>query len=361
MSPQEWVELLKVLFPAGIGSLTTAGLILLVILFFPEKVDKWLAILWSGIEKLGILYRYASKERIRHDIQGSVSEFSKHLGRELPDFVPPQVRIEWVAEAKDRRAFLETGKAVIRLRRSDPDQENIATAAMLFVSRILLRKARRYLSPTQREAVELFVGFRMLKSQASEVYDHFVDRWLYPGIEKTNPKIDQYFRRFHHIDEAELFIPVFLQELLYMGDKVFARRRDDAIFAEVDSALQFLEVYANRRLGEKADRPSFNGEACRFAIMIVGMAQNIADERFEVYLKHIRERLLPCGVETIYVIGPARNADFIRHLAGLAAPDFTNPFSRNYRVLIKDRDGNPIESDSHLSVLRSKRTAAYVR
>lgn len=361
MSPQELAELLKILFPAGIGAISTAGLILFLVLFFPEKVDKWLAIIWSGIEKLGILYRYASKERIRHDIQGSVSQFSKDLGYELPDFTPPQVKIEWVEEARDRGAFLESGRAVIRLRRSDPDHENIATAAMLFVSRILLRKARRCLSPTQREAVELFAGFRMLESQASEVYEHFVDKWLYPGIEKDNPKIDDYFRRFHHIDEAELFIPVFLQELLYMGEKVFARRRDDAIFGEVDDALEFLEVYANRRLGEKIERPSFNGEACRFAIMIVGMAQNIGDERFEVYLKHIRERLIPCGVETVYMIGPSRNSEFIRQVAVRAAPEFTNPFSRNYRVMVKDRDGNPIESVNHLSVLCSKQTAVYVR
>jgi len=360
MSPQELAELFKILFPAGIGAVSTAGLTLFLVLFFPEKVEKWLAIFWSWIERLGLLYRYASKERIRHDIQGSVSQFSKALGYELPDFTPPQVKIEWVADAKDRRAFLESGKAVIRLRRTDPDQENIATASMLFVSRILLRKARRYLSPSQREAVELFVGFRMLESQASEVYDHFVDRWLYPGLEKGNPKIDDYFRRFHHIDEAELFVPVFLQELLFMGEKVFARRRDDAIFAEVDNALQFLEVYANRRLGEKTERPSFNGEACRFAIMIVGMAHNIGDERYEVYLKHIKERLIPCGVETIYMIGPSRNSEFILQVAIRAAPEFANPFSRNYRVVVKDRDGNLFDSDNHLSVLRAKRTAVYV-
>lgn len=354
------LEILRVLFPAGIGALGTGGVIAFLLILFPEKVEKWQAIVWGWIEKAGLLYHRANKEKIRYSVQGHVSEFARDLGYELPQFNPPGIKIDWVEEATSRKAFIEDGKAVIRLRRNDPNNENIVTACLLFVSQILLRRSIRYLSPTQKESVELYVGYKMLERQPEEVFDIFVDKWLYPGIEKENKKVSVYFDRFRYIDQAQFFLPIFLQELVYMGDKVFGRKRDDTIFKEVDGALEFLELYASRKLGEKIDSPYFNGDACRFAIMIVGMMSNIDEERYDVYLKHIRERLVPCGVDTIYMLGPSRNIEFMRKIAKIVTDEFSNPFSKNYQVRLQTTDGQPIQATTHLSVLRRKQHVRYI-
>jgi len=360
MSDEAILDLVKILFPAGVVGFGTGSAFIILLLFFPEKVEKWRALVWSWIEATGLLYRRASKEKIKHNIQGTVSSFAKDLGYDLPDYDPPGVKIEWVEQASDRKAFIESGKAVIRLRREDPRNENIAAACMLYVSAILLRKAGRYLSSTQREAVELYVGFRMLQDELEEVLDVFVDKWLFPGIEKGNEKISTYFERFRGIDAAELFTPVFLQELIYMGEKVFGRRRDDSVMREVDSALEFLELHAQRKLGEHLDMPYFDGEACRFAIMIVGIPPNIDEQRYDVYFRHITERLLPCGVETIYMVGPAKNIGFIAEIARLVEDQFNNPFTRNFRVELVTRDGARIGAENHLSVLRRRVRERYV-
>ena len=354
------LDALKVLFPAGVTAVSTIALYTLLLLFYPEKIEKWLAILWGLAEKGGLLYKRASKERIRHSIQGQISSFASNLGHSLPEFNPPGIRIDWVDEEVDRRAFIDQGKAVIRLRRQDPDNENVATACMIFVSQILLRKAGRYLSPTQKKSVELYVVFRMLREEQEEVLDAFVDRWLYPGIEESNEKVDQYFDRYRAIDEAEFFLPIFLQELVYMGEKVFGKKRDGRIVQEIDGALQFLEVYASRRLGERVDAPYFSGNTCCFAIMIVGISSNIEEERYEIYLEHIRDSLLPCEVETIYMIGPSENHEFMKTIARKVDDRFSNPLSRNYEATILNSDGESIQTSNHLSVLRNRKRSRYV-
>ncbi len=354
------LEVLKVLFPLGVGSLGTGTLLIILLLLYPEKIEKWLAILWGVVEKSGLLYKRASKERIRHSLQGRVSSFARNLGHGLPEFNPPGIRIDWVDEKVDRTAFLDQGKAVIRLRRQDPNNENVATACMFFVSQILLHKAGRYLSPTQKQSVELYVGYRMLQEEQEEVLDVFVERWLYPAIEGSNEKVGQYFNRYQAIDQAKFFLPIFLQELVYMGEKVFGKKREESIVQEVDGALQFLEIHASRRIGEKTDRPYFNGNTCCFAIMIVGRIANIADVRYDMYLNHIRGSLIPCEVETIYMIGPSENLGFMKEIARKVEDQFSNPFSRNYGATILNADGERVQTSSHLSVLRKRKRVRYL-
>lgn len=358
------LEVLKVLFPYGIGAVGTGTALAIafavLLVFFPEKIEKWQSLLWGWIENLGLLYKRASKQKIQHSIQSRVTTFAKRLGHSLPEFDPPDVRIEWVDETVDRKAFLDGGRAIIRLRRNDPNNENVATACMVYVSNILLRKTGRYLSPTQKDSVELYVGYKMLQGLGEEAMDAFIDRWLYPGIEESNQKVSEYFDRYRTIDNAEFFVPVFLQELIYLGEKVFGRSRDDALIHEVDGALEFLEIYESRRIGEKVARPYFNGSGCRFGIMIVGVQPNIEDERHDVYLRHIRETLFPADVDTIYMIGPKQNHKFMKEIAREISEDFIVPFSRDYKASLLNSEGDRIPVSNHLLVVRRKTRERYI-
>lgn len=360
MSEELVPGILKVLFPAGLGVLGTTTTILILLLLYPEKIEKWLEIIWGWIESLGILYKRANKQKIQHSIQTRVTGFAKKLGYSLPEFDAPAVKIDWVDEKIDKHAFMEGGKAVIRLRRQDLNNENVVTACMVYVSNILLRKTGRYLSPTQKESLELYVGYKILQEQDEEALDEFVNNWLFHGIEESNPKVDDYFNRYRTLDQAEFFIPIFLQELIYLGEKVYGRKRDDNLIQEVDGALQFLEVHALRRLGENVERPYYNGNMCRFGIMIIGRLPNIADERHDVYLRHIKEKLLPCDVETIYLIGSPKNKNFMKEVAEHMTDEFNIPFTRDYNITLLNHDGERIPIENHLIVLRRKKVQRYV-
>jgi len=353
------IDLLNFLFPTGAGILGTIFVFFLILLLFPEKIEKWQEIIWGWIDKFGLLYNKANKKKIKHSIQSRVMSFAKILGNNLPDFDPPAVKIEWFDESINKDAFLEKGEAVLRLRRQDPNNDNVATACMLYVSDILLRKTRRYLSPTQKDSIELFIGYKILHED-EEAMDSFVDKWLFPGIERGNERIADYFDRYKSIDQTGFFMPIFLQELIYLGNKVFGRKRDDTIIHEVDGALEFLEIYSERIVGERVDRTYFEGEYCRFGIMIIGISINVDEEGHDIYLDHIHNNLIPCGVETIYLIGPAKNRKFMRRIANEVENNFSIPFERQYKTKIHYSDGRSVPSKNYIIVMRNKEVERYI-
>jgi len=344
---------------ALVGSGSTVTIVFFVIFLFPEKVDQWRAIFFRSLETLGIWRDYANKQMTKYAIQGEVSRFSKEVAWELSEFDPPPVEIRWAEQNLDRKAFLDNGRVIIRLRKEDPNSENLATACMYYVSHTVTHKAARYLSPTQRDAVELFVGYKIVERVGKDVFDVFVSNWLYPGIEKANAKVGEYFESFLVIDDAKLFFPIFLQELVYLGDKVFARTRNDGIVAEIDHAIGFLEALAKRRVGEEIET-FCNGSHCRFAFVIVGASRKIRAQGIQPYIDYINGALLPHGVETIYLIGPAGNKDFMGRIASRFSEQFTIPRNRVLQSQIYDSEGNKQSVKACLVVLRNKDRQRYV-
>src|SRR5690606_35469806 len=102
---------------------------------------------------------------VTHDLQGRVNEFVRKLRREVPGLENAKLRVEWVDEPLTRKAFLDRGEMILRLRRDDPHDSNFIHGSYLFVSQMLLNQAKRYVSPSQREALDLFVCSRLLQGE----------------------------------------------------------------------------------------------------------------------------------------------------------------------------------------------------
>lgn len=84
------LEIIKYLVPGGSGLLV----LLLLLLFWPEKIEKWSALFWKFLNGLQILCHIANKRYIKHDIQGRVNEFTKALAREIPTLRPLGIKVE---------------------------------------------------------------------------------------------------------------------------------------------------------------------------------------------------------------------------------------------------------------------------
>ena len=94
--------------------------------------------------------------------------------------------------------------------------------------------------------------------------------------------------------------------------------------------------------------------------MIVGISQNIDDERYDVYLDHINNVLLPCEVETIYLLGPEKNKRFMKEIAKRNEQEFNLIFERNYRTRMLGIDGIEFRVENCLIVIRSKKIERYI-
>lgn len=283
---------------AGLGS---AGIILLFLLLNPEKIEKWSALLWRLIEKLKILGDKATKQRIKLDIQGRVNEFAKDISKKVPHFETDKVRIDYVGNELTRDAFFQNDEIIIRLRRDDSEEQNFVHATYLFISTSLLFKLKRYLSPSQRQALDLYVSMIFFQDQKPSVVDKFLEYYLHPYTQNKSSKIALYFNRFGKIDGGRLFFPIFIQELDFLGKMVFGKRKDQLIIQEVDGLTEFLEPIATRKIGEENDL-DYQGKYCRFAIMIIGKPSKL-QASIEPYVKFIEEKLVPEGFNRIYMLG----------------------------------------------------------
>jgi len=293
-------SILTFLLGSGVG----IAVIMTAILANPEKVEKWLALIWKAIDFLKLGFKQAHKKYIQHDIQGSVNDFVKTHAEEMPGFQVKGVKLEWVGEDLKLQSFLKDDRVIVRVKRDDPHHENFVKAVFLFVSTALLYRAKRYISPPQGKAIDLFVATEIFKEQKPELVDHFLEKYLHPRIDDGSAKVSELFEEFDLLSKAGVFFPVFLQEMDYLGQKVFGRVRHPDVVTEVYKLIEFLKAFALRKVGDEMDL-NFIQKYCRCAIVIVGKPAKVSYS-ISPYVNFIRDRI-DRNTETIYLLGRAIN------------------------------------------------------
>lgn len=310
-------ELIDLFIKLLIGAVPLST-VFIALLFFPEQIEKWSSILWKLLTHV---LRFAHKKYVKHDLQGRVNGFVKKVRKEIPDLGAEPLKIEWIDTKLDRKSFIDNGNVIIRLKRDDPEDHNFVHGAYHYISISLLKKAKMYLSKSQKTALDLFVCSKIVKAEKPNAVDFFVSEYLHQSTEKT-AKVKELVDDFAIIDEGKLFFTVLLQELHFIGEKVFGRLKNDQIINEVNALVGFLKPIVERSVGDQSQL-DYHGPYCNFAIVIVGKSSKIS-ESIEPYVKYIKNRLLPDHVETIYLICKREHCEESREIA--------NRFSDTYYV-----------------------------
>lgn len=348
-------ELIKTLAP-WLSSLSIGTIILLIVLLNPEKIEIWSAMLWRLLDKLGILFKSANKKYIKHDLQGRINQFVKNIAKDAPFLVSSKVRIEWVDGEITKKSFLDNQEVVLRLRREDPEDLNFVHGAYMFVSTGLLYKVKRYVSPSQRQAVDLYVTTKLLEREKPNVVSYFLDEYLHNNLDDPDTKIALYYDKLAKIDRGGLFYSVLLQELDFLGNKVFGKRHDDKIIMEVGALIDFLEPIAMRPVGQETDL-NFERNYCRFAIVIVGKPKKM-NPTGDVYIEFIRKHILPKKVETLYILGLWENEQILNNICDSFNTVYDKCRVRRSKVALK-YDDDLVEREQYLAVLRLKNIEVF--
>lgn len=327
------------------------------LLFFPEKIEKWSALLWKLLAAIKGFSRSARKQYIKHDLQGRVNDFSKRMRQRTPGTFPEKLELKWVDASTPRSSLLSDGRILLRLRAHDPEDHNFVHASYLYVSRCLLRKTKRYLSTPQRDALDVFVSSKLFREEKSEVVEFFLDEYLHPRTDDAKSKTATLVDDFAIIDNGELFFPLLLQELEYLGEKVFGRRRDEMIAKELYDLVAFLRPVSQRTIGDENDL-DFDGSYCRFAIMIIGKRRKLLVS-IDPYVGFIRTKLVPKGVETIYLLARSENKQKVDRICLEFASEYTCSKALEIRLPLRYRDH--IESILQYLVVLRRRGAALVK
>lgn len=346
-------ELLKYI----VGALGGSGLILLVLFLFPEKVEKWSVLLWKIIH---FLIRKGEKKIVAHDIQGRVNEFTKSLKKEITNFEPVGVSIQWITEKEPPKEFFKKNRLIIRMRQHYDQNKNFVHASMVFISRALLTKAKKYLSPSQKESIDLFVGKKLFEKEKPQVVDHFFEDYFTPKA-ISSEKIMELIEKYEIIDKVGLFFPILIQELTFLGEKVFYKPKNDKILTEVKDFINFLQHYAEREVGEETIPKNFEGAYCRCGIVIIAKSGKRLIGDVGPFIRYVRQ-LVEKKLENIYLLGSASkdNKDFIDHISEEIQKKFNlvRYTSKEYKAKIKIK-GERKEVDNYLILHRHPEILRY--
>jgi len=354
----EFINLLgsiKIVFGYGISGVLS--FLAIYWLFFPEKAQIASSQLYKILRKV---FKSAEKKYITYDIEGRVNDYvNNFLSREIKDFSSINISLNWINDQETEDSFFQKDKLVIRMRMSDNQNQNFVNSTMIFIAQNILTKAKKYISDKQKESIDLFIAKKLFEEEKGEIMHQFVSDYL--SIKTDDEKIGTFFEKYHFIDRAGLFFPVFIQEMSFLGEKVFAHRKDETIYKEVNGLVDFLDNYSLRRVGDNTIPTSFNGFYCKFGIMIVGLSSRVKNEGQEPYINHLKH-LKSSGVETIYLIGDIKNKDFMNILIEnlcVEGFDFSLYNNKEYTATITYQDERKKKKDNYLIVLRKNEIEHY--
>lgn len=343
---------LALVLTAATGAAGGCLILFLILVRSPEKIEIWVSLLWRAAARFELLFRGAHRRYVKHDLQGRLTAFAKAINAEVPQIDASSVRVDWIDPKSDRTSFLEQGKVVIRLRRDDRNERNFVHGAYWFVSASLLPRVKRYISQSQRKSLDLYVTSKLIEREKTSVRALFLDEYLHREAGDPTTAISQLINTYAIIDRSGFFYPVLLQELAFVGDKVFGNLRDAKIITEINALISHLERTAQRVIGNEVDL-EFCGEYCRYGIVIVGKSIKLAAHGSSPYANYICNTLVPLRAETLYLIGHADNAKYFDEVCDQIADHFEVFRRRELEVTLYRSDGSNIRVRNVMITLRS--------
>ncbi len=326
------------------------GAFALLIAFNPEKIEKWASIINRIFAGFGTSFNFAHKRYVKHDLQSRINEFTKRVSTSAPYFDNTKVSIQWTEKNLPKKAFLEEGKVILRLRSNDPEDENFVHGAYWVVSTQLLPKMKRYVAPYQRQALDLYVTSKIIEKEKHHVIENFLEHYLHPYMEK-NSKITDMYQQFDKIDKYGVFYSVLLQELYFLSMKVYGGPKNNRIVSEVAKLVDFLEKVSSRVIGEEVEL-NFRGEFSRFAIVIIGKPFKMSLEGTDPYTNFIRRDLVTTKAETIYLLGRYEHREFIDEVCNCLPSELAVYKKHRYIGTISRKEGKS-KIEEYLIVLRA--------
>ena len=337
-----------------ITGIVIGGTVVGYLLTHHDKLEGLIALISKWFK---FISKSAEHNYVKFDIQSKVNGFVFDLYAKIPNLTPTSVKLEWIDENQTLEQFAKSDQLVLRMHKSSNHNKNIVNATFAFVSYSLLRKAKRYIAKYQKDAIDLFVSFKLFEKEKFEILDEFIQDYLQDGLEKE--KIGDFYERFFDIDKNGIFFPVFITEMTFLGEKVFGKKRNnEQIFEEVKNMVYFLYNFGNRKFDEKSIN-EYTGHYYKFAIRIVGKKFKIDKAGERIYINNIRK--INHGTETIYLIGSRDNKKFINSVVKKCKDEIGfHEFNKNeYKARIKDKDGEYIIVDSYLVVLRNNKIEMF--
>jgi len=293
-----------IIFAGGSG--TTLLVVLFLLIKYPDHVQKWVGILSRAFNYIFKKSEYFST---KWEIEGKLNTFAGNL--ETDGGVPySRLTIKWTARDENEEIAFEDGQTIIVMRDRNHRNKNFVHAAYFYTSEILLKNTKRKLPKHLKTSIDLYSTQKIIQQENKAALNQFTNDYLIPNIDQ-NEKIKEYIERFNKIETIGLYFPVLIQELTYLGNKIYLSTQTDEIIKEVEALIQFLEKWSEREIGQLTQE-EFTGLFTKCSIKIVASQYSRSNDKVDNQKGRIINSFNQ-GIENVYVIGNSakKNKKFV--------------------------------------------------
>lgn len=278
-------------------------LIILFVIFNPDKTKELVSWIWYP---LGGIFKFARKRYIKFQIDGACSRALKNIAKELPEFNIPKFRIKWIKE-QNYGEMLEKGEAIVNLKFSHNQTQNIINATSVYVHDIFLKQTKPYISENLKEAIDLSIIKNILLkiSPNRNIMSDF--------LEDNQEKFAQYINecdKLEQIDDAGLFSRILIRELDSFGNKLIGRIPNQAYQDEADKFTEYLYNISVRDIDENT-KLQFEQPTIKVGVLLVAKSETYYNYGLAPYLRRIKLGFAR-GIDTFYLLAREDKVDILR-------------------------------------------------
>lgn len=287
------------------GSITLGGLFTYFFINIPhfQKILSYIARAFS-------YFRFAELASVKYNIEGNLNSFKETANLEVKNIMPYGAEVKWVQEL-DLESFIDeyNGKVVIRMRHHRNQAQNIAYAALTYVSKGLIRESRLYLDRKMSKAIDFTMGKRMLLEQNQKsALDYFLSEVVSKEIDDT--ELNNYVTVMENLSQEGIFTRIFLYEIRELGRTLYPKYDENAR-TDIKSFFGYLDKFSKRKKGDEELELSHKGDRIRIAFILIAKPEKILFEGTEPYVRHA-ERLITKGINSLYCLARGVNVPFAK-------------------------------------------------
>ncbi len=278
------------------GWIAALVIILLLVIDDPDRAEKIKEIFFLPTFRL---FKRGSRQYIAAKVGYTSTQFLKQkLLPLLPSTANVKIQIRWVKSPSDP-VLTENGNLILYMRETNDQTRNILAATQVALPRVVCTTLRPCLQKDLEDAVDL-VLLRKLATALGKHAEPVFQRYFLRASTEDNVKLQGLFAKLVELDTHGTFVPIFLEELNELGERLYTSGDNTDQTKEITHFLEFLLTEARRKEREDIKLDYFSS-TFSVGIIILAASYKVLREGVSPYINRIDQKVRQ-GCDSIYII-----------------------------------------------------------
>jgi small subunit ribosomal protein S1 len=302
----EAYELIKTML-SNYGVIGFAILFVVYVLLNPDKTQIIASWLWYPV---GYIFQFGKRKYIQNNIEGHCSKSLKKITKELPDIDIPNLSIKWIKE-NDFQTLFEEGKAIVKLKFSTDETQNIIKATTIYVRDAFLKHSKPYMHKSLKKSIDFSITKKILLNitkNTRNIVSQYIDENR-AELEEIRDQCSQ----IEEIDDNGLFTTILIRELDFYGTQLIGKLPTKEHFEETDKLLEFIYEIATRDYDDFTPL-QFTENIFKIGVLLVAKIETYQKHGLAPYLRRIKLGLAK-GINTFYLLAREDKVDILKDVA----------------------------------------------